>query len=94
MSAAELITALTNLPGTHKLAALAPITASVEVAGIEVAMVGAQSESDLRRTWRERHRGAVPLLLLADERQEAVAVLGPVDGASPLRRVDGLGKAS
>jgi hypothetical protein len=86
----ELISGLALLPGTHKLASLAPIINSVEVAGIEVATAGLQAEAGLRRTWRERHRGAAPLLLLADESagDGTIVVLGPVDGAGALRRVD------
>jgi len=90
VSASELLSELSAWPGCHPLAAAAPITVSVEVAGIEVATTAWHSEADLRRTWRDRHRGAVPLLLVADEDLDAgaIAVIGPVDGAGPLRRVD------
>src|SRR4030088_164792 len=45
VSAAELIAALSALPGSRRLAAAAPITASIEVAGIEVATASAQAEA-------------------------------------------------
>jgi hypothetical protein len=89
VNASNLLAAIGALPGTRRLAAAAPITASVEVAGIEVATAGAQTEAALRRTWRERHRGATPLLLVSDEGEDGILnVLGPADGAGLVRRVD------
>lgn len=90
MNASHVLAALAALPGSRRLAAAPPITASIEVAGIEVATAGAHEEPVLRRTWRERHRGATPLLLLSDQggNPSAVAVLGPSDGAGPMRTVD------
>ena len=89
MSATDLVAGLAGLAGTRRLAAAVPITASVEVAGIEIAAVPSLPESGFRRTWRERHRGAVPLLLVTDEAGEGVLVtLGPGDGDGPVRRVD------
>jgi hypothetical protein len=59
------------------------------MAGIEIATAGTQTETALRRTWRQRHRGAIPLLLVADDSGDGVlAALGPADGAGPVRRVD------
>lgn len=90
MSAADLVSALASLPGNRRLAAAAPITVSVEVAGIEVATAGDQTEAALRRTWRDRHRGAIPLLLLSDHIGGSgfLAMLGPSDGVGPIRLVD------
>ena len=89
MSAADLIAGLAGLAGTRRLAAAAPITVSIEVAGIEVAAAAALPESGFRRTWKERHHGAAPLLLVTDEAGEGVLVtLGPGDGDGPVRRVD------
>lgn len=90
VSAADVIAALAALPGSRRLAAAAPITFSVEVAGIEIATPGDQPEAALRRTWRDRHRGAIPLLLLSDHSTESgvLATLGPSDGISPVRLVE------
>ncbi len=88
MKAAELIAAISALPPARRLPAVAPISAAVELAGIEVATAGDLPEARLRRAWRERHRGAAPLVLLADGGDSAVLALGPADAEGPLRRVD------
>jgi hypothetical protein len=88
--ATDLIRAMASLPGARRLAAAPPITASVEIAGIEVATAGKQSEQVMRRTWRDRHRGATALLLVSDDQngEGSLAVLGPGDGGGLVRRVD------
>ncbi len=90
MNATELIGSLSGLPGARRLSAGPPIAASVEVAGIEVATAGPQAEPALRKTWRERHRGATPLLLLADDSATpgTAATLGPADDGGALRRIE------
>ncbi|HEX6349161.1 MAG TPA: hypothetical protein VF160_07195 [Candidatus Dormibacteraeota bacterium] len=88
MTAAELIAAIGTLPPARKLPAAAPIAAAVEVAGIEVATTGDLPEPRLRRAWRERHRGAAPLVLLTDGGDSALTALGPADADGPLRQVD------
>ena len=89
MTATDLILSVGALPVARRVAAAAPISASIEVAGIEVATARPSQEDAMRRTWRERHRGATALLLLADqEGQASLAVLGPNDAGGPIRQVD------
>ena len=95
MNAAELLQTLAGLQDTREVAASDPVMGSVEVAGVEVARIASARETDLRRAWRERHAGAAsPLVVLADapNEPECGAVLGPSDGAGPVRtlRLDAL----
>lgn len=84
MTASDLVGALAAIPGVRRLAAASPIVASVDLAGIEVAAVGGQAEAALRRTWRERHRGAIPLLMISDEAADGVLItIGPADADGP-----------
>lgn len=87
----ELLATLAAAPGARRLPSDAPLTASLLVAGIEVASTGPAAERTLRKIWRERRGpGATPLLLVADDasRPGCLAVLGTVDAAGPLRSVD------
>jgi hypothetical protein len=91
VTADELISSLSALPGVRRLAAALPVQASILVAGIEVAFTPEASESSLRRVWRERQRGgAAPLLLLADDggRESTVRALGVVDAGGPLHIIE------
>lgn len=87
----ELLATLAAAPGARRLPSDAPLTASLLVAGIEVASTRPAAERTLRKIWRERRGpGATPLLLVADDasRPGCLAALGTVDAAGPLRSVD------
>lgn len=87
----ELLTALEASPGARRLPADLPLTASMLVAGIEIAGTRSAGERTLRKIWRNRRgTGATPLLLIADDvsRPGCLTVLGTVDAAGPLRSID------
>ncbi len=90
MNAAELLDGLSALPGSQDAGGDGNgIVASRLLSGVEYARSGAVDEARLRSSYKARHGGgATPLVLLADDPEQAgfVRVLGPQrDG--PLRRV-------
>ncbi len=87
----ELLATLAAAPGARRLPSEAPLTASLLLAGIEVASTNPIAERTLRKIWRDRRGpGATPLLLVADDvsRPGCLAVLGTIDATGPLRSVD------
>jgi hypothetical protein len=90
VTVAELFAALSALPGSRESGgATAGIATARLVGGLEYARAEAVDETRLRRIWRARRgKDAVPLVLLADDPENAsvARVLGPQDDG-PLRRV-------
>jgi hypothetical protein len=87
----ELLATVAAAQGARRLPSDVPITASLLVAGIEVASTRPVEERTLRKIWRERRgTGATPLLLVVDDpsRPGCLNVLGTVDPAGALRSVD------
>lgn len=91
VTAEDILASIAALPGTRRIPLGPPLSGSVMVAGIEVAVTDATPERSMRKIWRERRSGgATPLLLLVDApgRSGSVLALGVTDGAGPLRTVE------
>lgn len=87
----ELFNTLAAAPDARRLPVEPPLTASLLVAGIEIAGTRPAAERTLRKVWRDRRgAGATPLLLIADDtsRPGCLTVLGTVDAAGPVRSID------
>lgn len=87
MGAPDLLARLAALPGVRRLPTAPPLGEAVLLAGIELAVTFDHRERQLRKAWRERHRGGpTPLLLIVDEPsgRDSLFVLGPTDGSGAL----------
>lgn len=89
VNATELLASLAALPGVRRSSTSQPLQEAVVVSGIEVGTTSATDERALRQAWQKRHGGgAMPLILVADEAEGVVRVLGPSDGTDPVRSVE------
>jgi hypothetical protein len=89
LTAQGLVEALAGIAAVRVVPAAKPLITAVLVAQVEVASINTTDEAALRRAWRQRQGGgALPLLLIADDRQQGcVVVLGPSDPAAATRMV-------